>query len=142
MVCPVCTIAVGLGVGILRQFGVSDIITGMWFGALIVSCIGWMINFLNKKNIHFLFRKILVMIIFYAMFIIPLFPLNVMSRLLAYGIIIGTFIFIAAMLSDKYLRSLNESKALIYYQKIFIPLVYLIIGSIIAHLIIKIIELS
>ena len=69
MVCPVCTVAVGAGVGILRGLGVDDVITGLWFGALIVSSIMWFINWLNKKNIHFLFRKILVIIIFYAIFI-------------------------------------------------------------------------
>lgn len=138
MVCPVCTVAVAAGVGILREIGVSDLITGMWFGALIVSSIMWMINWLNKKNIHFLFRKLLVIIVFYALFVLPLYPLHIMTSSLLYGVAIGTFIFIIAVLSDKYLRSLNESRVLIYYQKIFIPLIYLTIASIITNLIIKI----
>ena len=152
MVCPVCTIAVGAGVGFLREFGVNDIITGLWFGALIVSSIAWMIDYLNRKNVHFLFRKILVIILFYGIFIVPLYywkvggatimgsPANVIFGLdkILFGVIIGTFIFISAVISDKYLRNINENKPLIKYQKVIIPLTFLIITSIIAELLIRI----
>ena len=60
MVCPVCTFAVAAGIGVLEQWGVNNIIIGIWLGALIVSSIAWMIDWLNRKNIHFLFRKILI----------------------------------------------------------------------------------
>jgi hypothetical protein len=128
----------------------------MWLGALIVSSICWMIDYLNRKNIHFLFRKIIIIVSFYAIFIIPLYfikirgatvlgdPGNIifgMDRIL-FGVILGTIIFILAILSDKYLRTLNESKVLINYQKIFIPIIYLIIASIIAYMLIKITALS
>lgn len=152
MVCPVCTIAVGAGVGVLRTWGVDDVITGIWFGALIVSSIMWMINWMNRKNIHFLFRKILVILVFYAVFIIPLYYIKIggvlimgasnhvifgIDRLL-FGVIIGTIVFILATLSDTYLKKINDDKVLIYYQKILIPLIYLIIVSIAAHFLIKI----
>jgi len=142
MVCPVCTVAVAAGVGILREFGVSDWITGMWFGALIVSSIAWMINWLDRKNIHFLFRKILVIVVFYALFILPLYPMHIISNPLLWGVLIGTFVFILSLLADKYLRSLNESKVMIKWQKVIIPIVFLTIASIVTHLIIKIIELK
>jgi hypothetical protein len=156
MVCPLCTVAVAAGVGILEEWGVDGIIIGMWLGALIVSSICWMIDYLNRKNIHFLFRKIIIIVSFYAIFIIPLYfikirgatvlgdPGNIifgMDRIL-FGVILGTIIFILAILSDKYLRTLNESKVLINYQKIFIPIIYLIIASIIAYMLIKITALS
>ena len=143
MVCPVCTVAVGVGVGFLREFGVSDLITGIWFGALIVSSIAWMIDYLNRKNIHFLFRKILVIISFYAIFIAPLYfwKINgaiVMTHLLLSGVIWGTFIFILGVLANDYLKKINNGKVMIFYQKIIVPLVLLIIASIIAHLILLI----
>ncbi len=143
MVCPVCTVAVGVGVGFLREFGVNDIITGIWFGALIVSSIAWMIDYLNRKNIHFLFRKILVILVFYAIFIAPLYfwKINgaiVMTPLLLNGVIIGTFVFIAGVLANNYLKKINEGKVLIFYQKIIVPIAFLIIASIIAHLILLI----
>lgn len=147
MVCPVCTIAVAAGVGVLREFGVSDVITGIWFGALIVSSIAWMIDYLNRKNVHFLFRKILVIAVFYAVFILPLYYLGIMGSPLntilgmdkiLFGVILGTFIFIAAVLSDSYMRNINSGIVMIKYQKVLIPIIYLIIASIIAFLLLGI----
>ena len=152
MVCPVCTIAVGAGVGFLREFGVNDLITGLWFGALIVSSIMWFIDWMNRKNIHFLFRKILVIAVFYAIFIIPLYyiklggkvimgdPANVMLGMdkILVGVIIGTFIFISAVVSNNYLKKINGDKAVIKYQKVLIPLVFLIIASVITFLLLGI----
>ena len=147
MVCPVCTIAVGAGVGVLRGFGVDDILTGIWFGALIVSSIWWMIDYLNRKNVHFLFRKILVILVFYAVFIWPLYLWGIMGspenqafgmdRLL-FGVIIGTFVFISAALSNNYLKKINDGKVLLEYQKVHIPVIFLIVASIIMHLLIGI----
>ena len=153
MVCPLCTVAVAAGVGVLESYGVDRILIGLWFGALIVSSIMWFIDWLNRKNIHFLFRKILVIVSFYAIFVIPLYFIKIKGAVLMgtginevmgidrllFGVILGTIIFILAVLSDKYLRTLNESKAMIKWQKVIIPVVYLIIASIISHLLIKII---
>ncbi len=148
MVCPVCTIAVAAGVGVLREFGIDDAITGLWFGALIISSIAWMIDYLNRKNIHFLFRKILVIITFGLIFIWPLYYWDIMGRpenimfgiswldRLLFGTIIGGALFILAIVSNSYLKKINNGEVIIYYQKILIPLIYLIIASTILHLLI------
>lgn len=147
MVCPICTLAIAGGVGILREWRVNDIITGIWFGALIVSSIAWMINYLNRKNIHFIFKPQIVIIAFYAIFILPLYYWNIMGlpanqifgidRIL-FGVIIGTIVFILAVISDAYLRKINENKVVIKYQKVLIPLILLILVSAITYLIIRI----
>jgi hypothetical protein len=156
MVCPVCTVAVAAGIGILEKWGVNKIIIGLWLGALVVSSIAWMIDYLNRKNIHFLFRKILVVILFYAIFIVPLYyikinnlpvmgdPSNIIFGIdkILFGVIIGTFIFIFAILFDNYLRKINDNSILFKYQKVIIPLSVLIIASVITQLIIKIIALG
>ena len=146
MVCPVCTVAVAAGVGILREAGVSDLITGIWFGALIVSSIAWMIDYLNRKNIHFLFRKILVIVVFYAIFIIPLYFWKtngavVMTPALLHGVIIGTIVFILGILASSYLKKINNNQVMVHYQKIYVALIFLIVASIITYLISKIILL-
>jgi len=48
-VCPLCTVAVGAGVGLSRWLGIDDVITGLWIGGLIVSLIAWSENWLDKK---------------------------------------------------------------------------------------------
>jgi len=150
MVCPVCTIAVAAGVGVFRTWGIDDVLTGIWIGALIVSSIAWMIDYFNRKNIHFLFRKILIIVSFYAIFIWPLHSWGIMGMAgnvifgidkILFGVIIGTIIFILSILSDIYLRKINENKTMIKYQKVIIPLVYLIVASIITHLLIGIFSL-
>src|SRR3972149_8560098 len=70
--CPVCTVAVAAGIGLSRWLGVDDTITGLWIGGLIVALIWWTINWLNKKNIRFKGRKILVVIGYLVLIILPL----------------------------------------------------------------------
>jgi DMSO reductase anchor subunit len=60
-----------------------------------------------------------------------------MDKLL-FGVIVGTVVFILAVLADKYVRMINEGKPVIKWQKVIIPLVFLIIMSIIGELLIKI----
>jgi ABC-type multidrug transport system permease subunit len=150
MVCPVCTVAVAAGVGVLRGWGISDILTGIWFGALIVSSIMWFIDWMNRKNIHFLFRKIMVIASFYFIFIWPLYYWHFIGDIgnqifgmdkLLFGVIIGTFVFIFGVLGDKYLRSINENKPLIKWQKVIVPVVFLIFSTIVAELLIRIFDI-
>ena len=147
MVCPVCTVAVAAGVGVLREFGVNDIITGIWFGALIISSIAWMIDWLNRKDIHFIFKPQLIILSFIVIFIWPLYYWNIMGLpnnvifgmdKILFGSILGGILFILAMFSNTYLKKLNDDKVLVNYQKILIPLIFLIVASVIAHLLIKI----
>lgn len=153
MVCPVCTVAIGVGVGFFRTWGIDDVITGLWIGALIVSSIAWIIDYLNRKNIHFLFRKIIIIVSFYALFIIPLYFIktsgiavigsagNVIFGIdkILFGIILGTLFFIFSILADLKLKKLNDGKVIVYYQKVFIPLIILLIASFDIHLLLKLI---
>jgi len=147
MVCPVCTVAVATGLGISRALGIDDTISGLWIGALILSSVIWMIFWLDKKKIHYLFRKISVFVIFYGIVIWPLYHWNYIGLQgnelfgidkILFGIILGTIIFTLAIFANKYLRRNNNGKVLIRYQKVLIPLVFLIIASIITYLLLKI----
>ncbi len=149
MVCPVCTVAIGAGVGFFRTWGIDDVITGLWIGALIVSSIAWMIDYLNRKNVHFLFRKILIILSFYLLFLFPLYkPMNIIGMAgnvmwgldkILLGVILGSFFFIISILADLKLKKLNDGKVIVYYQKVFIPLIILLIASFDIHLLLKLI---
>lgn len=147
MVCPVCTVAIGAGLGFSRALGIDDSITGLWIGALIVSSAIWMISWLDKKKIHYLFRKISVFAVFYAIVIWPLYHWHYMGLpgnelfgmdKILFGTITGTLIFFLAIFSDRYLKRNNQGKVLIKYQKVIIPIVFLILSSIITYLLLKI----
>ncbi len=147
MVCPICTIAVGAGLGFSRALGIDDTISGLWVGALIISMSLWTIDRLNRKKVHFLFRKILVLIFYYSIVIWPLYEWNYMGIAgntlfgmdkVLFGIIAGTIIFALSVYSNEYLKKHNEGKVLVPYQRVFIPVIFLLLASIITHLLLNI----
>jgi hypothetical protein len=147
-VCPLCTVFVGAGVGIMRMMGVDDIITGMWYGAFVVSSILWTLNWLDKKNIKFRFRELTVTLLYYLLFVGPLYWFTIIPHSpkvyiidrFSFGIILGSIIFPLAVLSDRYLRKINEGKKIIAYQKVLVPLTCLLIASIVSYLTLTIID--
>ena len=38
-ICPLCTFAVGAGIGLTQYLGIDDVITGLWIGGFIVSLV-------------------------------------------------------------------------------------------------------
>ncbi len=147
-VCPLCTVAIGAGAGVLRYFGIDDIITGSWIGALTLSSALWFDSWLNKKHINFMMRRPLVIIAFYIMFLLPLYFIDLIGLQgntifgidkIVFGSIIGTIIFILSVLSDNYLRKINGNKAVFPYQKVVIPVVFLILSSVFIYLLLKIV---
>jgi hypothetical protein len=147
-VCPICTVLVGAGVGAMRMIGVDDTITGMWYGALIVSSIIWTLSWLDKKNIRFGARKLTVTLLYYLLFVGPVYWLNMVPHSpkvlfidrFSLGIILGSAIFLSAVWSDKYLRRINEGKQVAIFQKVIVPLTYLAIASIVSYLTLTIIN--
>jgi len=141
-VCPVCTVAVGAGLGFAEWLGIDDSISGLWIGALIVSMSLWTINWLIRKNIRFKGRKILVFLGYYAIIILPLWfkgqigrPYNKLCGIdkLLFGIILGSILFAVAAVIYSYLRKKNDGKSYFQGQKIAIPIVLLLIASIVLY---------
>jgi hypothetical protein len=139
-VCPVCTIAVGACLGLSRWLGVDDLISGVWIGGLIVSFIAWTIDWLNKKNIRFMFRKIIIAILFYAIIIAPLYKTGIIGHpynkfwgidKLVFGIISGSTVFLISIWFNDFLKKKNQGKVYFPFQKVVIPLVSLAINSLI-----------
>lgn len=143
-VCPVCTVAVGMGLGLSRYFGVDDLISGVWIGALTASSVLWFLNWLDKKQINFKFRKPIVSVSFYLIVAAPLYftdivghPLNKflgVDRLL-FGIISGSLIFISGVFFNNFLKNRNNGKVYFYFQKVVIPVLFLVIISLIFYFI-------
>lgn len=125
--CPLCTLAVGIGVGFSRRLGVDDTITGLWIGALIVSTIAWTVNFLTRHGIKFMGRKPLVAGAYLFLFLWPLYhyayigiPGNILwgyDKLLL-GIIVGIVTFILVTILYSYQKAHNGGHAYFPFQKI------------------------
>lgn len=147
IICPVCTIGIGIGLGLSRYLGVSDLISGLWAGGLIMSLIFWTINWLDKRKIKFLGRKILIIFLYYFLTFYPLFQLKIIGHpdnkiwqidKLIVGIIIGSVVLIFSFLLDKFLRLKNNNQKLFTGQKVIISISLLIITSLILYFGIKV----
>ena len=141
-VCPVCTVAVGAGLGLAQWLGIDDSVSGLWIGGLAVSLIIWTISWLDKKNIRFIGRKIFITAGYYLLIVVPLWwqelighPANKICGIdkLFFGIILGTVLFIAGVLLHNYLRRRNENGSYFKGQKIFFGIAPLVIASIILY---------
>jgi hypothetical protein len=141
-ICPVCTLAVGAGVGFSRYLGIDDTITGLWVGGLVVSMIMWTINWLDKKNIHFKGRKIITTLSYYLLIVVPLYwtgllghPLNKIWGIdkLLVGIVIGSLGFFLAGIWYYDLKAKNNGHSYFPFQKVAMPVGTLLILSLIFY---------
>ena len=146
-VCPVCTLAVGAGLGLSRYLGIDDSITGIWVGGLIISFILWTTDWVQKKNWKFI-KKLNRQTIFLLSFLfwtvltyLPLWstgmighPFNTILGVdkLIFGSIIGAFAFIAGVWADKKVRK-AKGRQLFNYQKVIFPVTTLIATSLVVY---------
>jgi len=140
--CPVCTIAVGAGVGLCRWLGVDDVLSGIWIGGLIVSMIGWTLNWLEKKQIRFRFRWLTVATLFYISVILPLYFTGIMGHpynklwgadKLLLGIVFGSIAFLLSFWLNSFLKKINQGKVFFPFQKVVLPILFLVITTLIFH---------
>ena len=139
-VCPVCIVAVGAGLGFSRWFGVDDVISSLWIGALLASISWWTIIWLNKKGWDFKFQKIIIPAAYYLLTLLPLYfidivghPLNKIFGIdkIILGSFLGTTIFLATVWFHNFLKTKNSGKSFFPYQRVAVPVSILIIISLI-----------
>jgi hypothetical protein len=141
-VCPVCTVAVGAGLGLSRWLGISDLISATWVGALLASASLWTVNWAAKKGVRFKGFREIVVASFYVLTIISLKISNVIgvpgntfvgADKIILGIVIGTAIFIGTEIGYEAARK-KRGKALFPFQKVVAPFIALAAVSIIFYL--------
>ncbi len=136
-VCPICTVAVGAGVGFSRSLGVDDSIAGLWIGGLTVSMIVWTLSWFRKKNINFKFRSLITIIGYYALVVLPLYYTGIMGNSdylifnigldkMLLGILVGSAGFWTGATWYKQMKEKNNGKAYFPFQKVVMPIAPLI----------------
>jgi hypothetical protein len=147
-VCPICTIAVGAGIGLSRWLGIDDSITGLWIGGLTVSLITWTLSWFDKKKILFKGRAIITILGYYLLIVTPLYFMGIMGNplnsicfcgldKLVIGIIVGSIAFWFGAEWYYYLKAKNGGHAYFPFQKVVMPISPLIILSIIYYFLTK-----
>lgn len=149
-ICPVCTIAVGAGVGFSRYLGIDDTICGIWVGALIISSVLWAVGWVNsklkkknRKDMRLIDTSIIILTV--LLFVVPLklsgiigHEMNTIWGLdkVVVGILIGSIAFLIGQELHKKLLKTNNGKVYFPFQKVEIPLLMLLIATILLYLIV------
>jgi len=143
-VCPICTVAVGAGLGISRWLGIDDTVTGIWIGGLILSSGLWLADWIGKKGWKVPYKEAISVGLFFLFVIPPLYwgkmiglagnTLWGIDKVLL-GTVIGSVIFLLGFWLDKWSRTTNGDKVYIYYQKVIIPVFLLSLVSFVFYLI-------
>jgi hypothetical protein len=146
-ICPVCTIAVAGGVELSRWLGVDDTISGVWIGGLVVSISLWLIIWLKNKNINFRWLSGLILVLFYAATFLSLYLMKMIwiencQKLWGYdkllvGIVFGSLGFAAGAGLNNFLKKLNGNKVYFPFQKVVLPILFLVVLSVIFYYITK-----
>jgi len=143
-VCPLCTIAVGAGLGLSRLIGIDDSVTGVWVGGLILSSGLWMADFIKKKGWKVPYPEFISVLLMVLFVIPPLYwskMIGITGNILwgvdkvLLGTVIGAGMFLLGVVIDKWLRTTNNGKVYVYYQKVIIPVFLLSVTSFILYLI-------
>lgn len=146
-ICPVCTVAVGAGLGISRALGIDDAVTSVWIGGLILSMSFWLVDWLRKKKKLADGNRKMEVIIIVAMYLLTLLPLyfsKYIGRLyndifgidkILFGTFWGSAAFMFGKWADGKVRQI-KGKQLFIYQKVVFPVISLLLTSLIIHFIV------
>jgi len=143
-VCPICTVAVGAGLGISRWLGIDDSVADIWIGGLILSSRLWLADWIGKKGWKVPYKEVASVVLLFLFVIPPLYWMKMIGLggntlwgvdKLLLGTVIGSVVFLFGVWFDKWLRTTNQNKVYVYYQKVIIPVFLLSLVSFVFYLI-------
>lgn len=144
-VCPICVVAIGGGLGFSRWLGIDDTITSIWIGALLVALSLWTTLWLEIRDWKFTYYKAITWLSYYVLVLVPLYyygiighPLNTVFNIdkIVFGTVLGTVVFMLSYWFHGYLKVKNGGKSYFPYQKVVLPLLFLILTSLLFYLLI------
>ena len=145
-VCPVCIVAVGAGVGLSRYLGIDDTISGLWIGGMVVALSVWTATWVKKKWPKIKYTLPISFLLYTLMAVLPFWKTDIvghsLNRLwgidkLVLGIAAGMVLFVVGIRFDKWLRGKNEGKVYFLYQKVIVPVMTLLLGSLVFFILTK-----
>ena len=144
-ICPLCTVAVGAGLGLSRYLGIDDVITGVWIGGLTVSSIMWMITWLEGKKIESVWSKVSVIVSMYGFLGLSLYLLDLVGHPLnqlwgvdkiLLGMFFGSVVFFFAAKLHLYLKEKNNDKVYVPFQKVIFTVGSLLLLTIVFYIVV------
>jgi len=138
--CPVCTVAIGAGLGFAKVLGIDDVITSIWIGGVLLSSSLWLINWLDSKKIRFFLKRKIIYILMYGFVLVPFISSGTIGALhnqlwgidkIILGMILGTAGFALGMIINSKMLKGHNNKPYFPFQKVVMPMGMLILLSLI-----------
>lgn len=137
--CPICTIAIGAGVGVAQKLGVPVAIVGLWAGALLTLLGYWLVKFFDKRGWKFWGRNVLLiglsvaMIGFAYLGDINYTPEWILGFIyldpILFGTLVGMILFILVEKLYEWMRAKNGGHAHFPFERVVLPVVALALVS-------------
>ncbi len=142
--CPVCIVTVGGGLILAKKLGIDNLLTALWISGLNTAISFWFVSFIKKPKI--LKNPLIWTLIMYVSTIAYLAGTKQMfgkhttflgvDKVLV-GLLSGMLVWLLGIGVDKLIRKYNHGKVLFFYQKVIVPLLFLILTTGIFALLIK-----
>jgi len=148
--CPVCIITVGGGLLIAEKLGIDPLLISIWISGLNSALAYWMADGLSKKlksksdqplrsyAIFCVTKGGSLSTVFYLFTLFYLYltkqigaPLHRFWEIdkTVFGLTLGMLVFILSNYFDKFLRQKNNGKVYFPYQKVILPFLALLLGT-------------
>ncbi len=137
--CPICTIAIGAGVGVAQKLGVPVAIVGLWAGALLTLLGYWLVKFFDKRGWKFWGRNALLIGVSVAMIgfaylgDINYTPEWILGFIyldpILFGAIVGMIVFILTEKLYEWMKRKNGGHAHFPFERVVLPVVALALVS-------------
>ncbi len=152
--CPFCTAATIIGIGISRELGLDDSIVGVFVGAMIISTALWINNLIVKRNVrrnkrgsnNFLralsLTVLMTLLTYITFYFVGLFgPANDYRifgmEKITFGAISGGVVSLIALFASNKIKKNNNGKVLFPYQSMAFTFALLLLNVLIFYLIFK-----
>ena len=137
--CPICTIAIGAGVGVAEQLGVPTAVVGIWAGALLTLLGYWAAKFCDSRGWNFPGRNALLIGLSVAMIgfayvgdldYSPVWIWNVLYLdPIIFGALVGMVVFILVEKLYEFMKRKNGGHAHFPFERVVLPVVALALCS-------------
>ena len=137
--CPLCTFAIGAGVGVAESLGVPSVVVGIWAGALLTLLGYWMIKFFDKRGWKFWGRDVLLIGVSVAMIgfayvgDLQYTPQEIWSVIyldpILFGALLGMVVLIVVEKLYEWMKRKNGGHAHFPFERVVLPVVALALVS-------------
>jgi hypothetical protein len=139
---PLCPITIAGGLWLSRILGIDDLTLGLWIGALILSVAVQINKYLIKKGKNFPLSFWVILIVLTLLSFLPIYSkldwVNVFCGLprVISGSILGMVVLaLSDWLNNWFLKKYHEGKVYFPYQRVIVPIIFLILSSFLVEII-------